>query len=375
MDSGNKKIAVIAVAGGLVVALAVLVLFLFGVFSSKEAATETGDSSSAAADDGTASGDAGQRDSSAGQSSEETSDDKQRSAGCDPQDGQLETDKRVIAYLGCPTATRSERENAWEVFVKTREEETLAGIYGQAERPAGCWDDGLDSPFTLGDLESAIGGRAEVALFEKGEEDGPGWTPAALSFLEKEGQPYLDSGGSSICLQLFLNIIEGPVLQRGAGNAQRRNDIAAIRGQLIGVLINNNNRFPDNEEFDADVLAWVDRAVYTSDAAKGNNAFPTTTAENEIYYSSDRLGQATEAEFDRQIGKHTYPDPHELYIIVGAICQAADGILAGGNQAAGITHSASTAFAAGDLEIATLKTVSFIYQLEGESNARCEDNA
>ena len=177
------------------------------------------------------------------------------------------------------------------------------------------------------------------------------------------------------------NDTNSPGRQRSNNNNQRRNEIGAIRGRLVAVLVNNGNRYPVNtsgdRSFDRYVLQQLARTIYRSDTAKGNADFPTTTSENEIYYSSDRLGQTTEAEFDQHISAYTYPGPEELYIIVGVTCQTADGMLAGGNQTAGVAHSAETAFAASDLEVSTLRAVAFIYQLEGETEtrARCEDNA
>ena len=197
-------------------------------------------------------------------------------------------------------------------------------------------------------------------------------------------------------LIIVLVLVAAPALQRNARNTQRRNDIGAIKGQLTTVFNNNNNTYPSHAILETDVLAQVEQAVYQSDVVTNSscstatalteadclaltppgtwtagaiNAFPTISSENEIYYTNDRFGDTTEATLDSTLTAITYPGPDELHIIVGAQC--ANPQMVGGNT----TVEKSAMFDNADLTLATLKVVSLIYQLEGETTARCEDTA
>ena len=176
-------------------------------------------------------------------------------------------------------------------------------------------------------------------------------------------------------LIIVLVLVAAPALQRNARNTQRRNDIGAIRGQLTTVFTNNNNTYPTPARFKTDVADQVEQAIYKDSAVPA--LLVGTASENKIYYS-ERFHVApggttapTEMEFDTGLGNAAYPAPDELYIVVGASC--AKNTL--GAAASANALGDSTKFDPADLSFATRKTASFIYQLEGETQARCEDNA
>ena len=225
-------------------------------------------------------------------------------------------------------------------------------------------------------------------------------------------------------LIIVLVLVAAPALQRNARNTQRRNDIGAIRGQLTTVFTNNNNEYPDLNVFASDVLAQVEQAIYKGDAGGsvvgaatciGNDAtspgnyttaaaladqtgctaavtapdtaamwtgststpsLPSETAENKIYYIVDRkldgMMATAPADVDTDIENYVLPGADELHIIVGVKCERSP--FANGTSGIG-QMGAMHQYTAADIETSTLKTVSFVYQLEGETKARCEDNA
>ena len=231
-------------------------------------------------------------------------------------------------------------------------------------------------------------------------------------------------------LIIVLVLVAAPALQRNARNTQRRNDIGAIRGQLTTVANNNNNDYPELSTFSGDVLAQIDQAIYQSGnstatvvgaascvdsagtpasvplsdtnadsiidatdctalamaspytapgvftAATSTPSLPTTTGENQIYYIADRKLNGTSATasaaIDTDIVSYVLPGPDELHIIVGVACE--QNVLTNGTS--NIDQSGSAyQYTANDLKPSTLKVAAFIYQLEGETAARCEDNA
>ena len=208
-------------------------------------------------------------------------------------------------------------------------------------------------------------------------------------------------------LIIALVLVAAPALQRNARNTQRRNDIGAIRSQLTTVISNNNNEAPDPTVFSTDVLGQIEQAIY-----KGNNVVangiatgfctgaslsgtvlspqPTTqngctdttlatidtagvwtapggipntsvgAGENIVYYI--QLADATV--LAAQVTGRSLPGPDELHIVVGAECGG--DTLSDGNTNIGDGQPYATA----DLTYDSQKTVSFVYQLEGETKAR-----
>ena len=56
-------------------------------------------------------------------------------------------------------------------------------------------------------------------------------------------------------------------------------------------------------------------------------------------------------------------------------CGTSDGILAAGNDDDGTGTATYTASAtAGDIVQSNARAIAYVYQIEGEDNARCEDN-
>ena len=173
-------------------------------------------------------------------------------------------------------------------------------------------------------------------------------------------------------LIIVLVLVAAPALQRNARNSQRRNDIGAIKGQLTTVVANNNGQYPDLSNFNTDVLGQIDQGLYTDDAATAKTAALGTVVpvEPTIIYWERTTTQTTQALLDTAMALQSYPSMDEVHVIVGVKCLSLE--LNGGGLEPGAPVDAYTA---GDLVLATSRTASFIYQLEAEDAARCEDNA
>ena len=197
-------------------------------------------------------------------------------------------------------------------------------------------------------------------------------------------------------LIIVLVLVAAPALQRNARNAQRRNDIGAIRGQLTTISaaggfnhidLRNNLSYPSNttaagRQFDMNVLEQVEQSIYKDEDAERR---PENKAKNEplIVYGGfagaiDSSGNYynNQAQLNMQISSRAYPGPDELHILSSVRCGS--DVLAGGNPVpdefiASILYNATAG--SEDLIYAGDKIIAFIYQLEGETKARCEDNA
>ena len=203
-------------------------------------------------------------------------------------------------------------------------------------------------------------------------------------------------------LIIVLVLVAAPALQRNARNSQRRNDIGAIRGQLTTVQNNNNATLPELAAFNTDVLFQIDQAIYKEDGVAGTagtlgtcpvgetpdhalmtcsgggtytpgtpgtpgslGLLPTgVNLEDTVYYVKNI---SVEADF---VGK-TLPDPASLHVIGGVKCEPTTGQMNTGNASVG---DSAGQYVAGDLELTSDSVVAIVYQLEGETTARCEDN-
>ena len=157
-------------------------------------------------------------------------------------------------------------------------------------------------------------------------------------------------------------------------DTKRRNDIGAIRGQLQTFFANNSGVSPDNADFDRHVLGQFEQSIYQDkDSETAIPLLADKTSAKKIYYiAEDHQLNAAVINADNiatEIVKVVVPAPDELHILIGFRCGRAS--LTNGNQKAGDANP----YAIGDLEVASLKTIAFVYQLESETEARCDDNA
>lgn len=159
-------------------------------------------------------------------------------------------------------------------------------------------------------------------------------------------------------------------LQRNARNTQRRADISSLRAQFDTFVSNNNGKLPtdgiDSGEFHDRVTAAIEfgsYAVYSGDGIAVTNVLnETTVGRNRIIYA-ETTGPT--------VGTTLYPSVDEIHVWGGYKCgEKTYGMLSGGNQNGGETNK----YASTDILSDNQRAVAFVYQLEGETTARCDDN-
>ncbi len=298
---------------------------------------------------------------------EEQSDNSEYPPECDLPVSQLESIEELTIYLVCPNASQSDRENTWETFLLT---------YGtQAE----CWDSGLESPFTLNDIESVFG-DIEIALFDShfdSYSDSLEGKQTAQVFAEKM-QSYIDGGGSIICVHDFLNLLEIPGLRRNSRNSHRKTELARLISQTYNWTYDHNGSIPKDIDDLREIVNSIDQKYWKY--YKGDNpqqllsvaddSTANSPGEFKIHMITDS-GNTIQADLDIDIANLYLPGRRELHIWFGKQCGS--DMLAGGNDK-DITTVSDTNYAAGDILLSSRRTIAFVYQLESKDNAQCEDN-
>ena len=143
-------------------------------------------------------------------------------------------------------------------------------------------------------------------------------------------------------------------------NAQRQADISNLKAQLYTYIANNNGRSPTAAAFGSYVLSQFEFGIY--DSGDFSTALVDGASEIKIFYLTERPD-------DADLEAAVLPDPDTLHIIPGVQCGSHE--LSGGNPTVG---SAAAKYTAGDIAPANSRAIAFIYQLEGEATARCEDD-
>ena len=199
-------------------------------------------------------------------------------------------------------------------------------------------------------------------------------------------------------LIIVLVLVAAPALSRSSRNTQRRNDIGSIKGQLLIVTNNANNEYPSLTKFNSDVLAQIKPSIYKAGAAGNTVATPAhCTPASAGATSSDCadgtigspaavgtwVAATTTGALQAKAGElkiaylsalpiiknYAFPGPDELHIFVGASCGSSE--LSGGNTKIGQANL----YVDTDLTKTSQRHVAFVYQLEGQEKAQCEDNA
>ena len=196
-------------------------------------------------------------------------------------------------------------------------------------------------------------------------------------------------------LVLAIVFIAVPALQRNSRNTQRRSDLANLRAQFDTWTSNNNGKLPTtadhmlsitgstgwghyngNDDEPGFTLITADPGTGTASAACNASTTPACT-NNDTRPAGKAGGTAageyviTYADDKDPTTAVVLPNRQEIHIWGQMACDT-DGILAAGNDA----DNAVTAgkYAAGDILPSNARAVAFVYQIEGEDNARCEDN-
>ena len=189
-------------------------------------------------------------------------------------------------------------------------------------------------------------------------------------------------------LVLAIVFIAVPALQRNSRNTQRRSDLANLRAQFDTWTSNNNGKLPTTEAHMLSITGSTGWGHYNGNDDEPGftlitaNAGTGTAAATDTTVGSTRpAGKAsgtvageyviTYADDKDPTTAVVLPNRQEIHIWGQMACDA-DGILAAGNDADNGTTTGK--YAAGDILASNARAVAFVYQIEGEDNARCEDN-
>ena len=154
-------------------------------------------------------------------------------------------------------------------------------------------------------------------------------------------------------------------------NSRRTAEVLAVKDQLED-FFGDGRYWPTRIEFNRRILGQLELYIY------GYNRNPSVvpgspdsrTEEGTVEYTDAMVGQRTQAGLDADLlsGDIHYPGPDELHVIAGVECKEG-GLLAGGNP----SLDGTAEYVTGDLLLAP-RAAAIIYQLEGETQARCADN-
>ena len=177
-------------------------------------------------------------------------------------------------------------------------------------------------------------------------------------------------------LVLAIVFIAVPALQRNARNTQRRADLGNLRAQVDTWTSNNNGKIPSDTAHLASIIGSTGWGHYNGNLASGEpvGVWDTTAAstENSAPYEVVAFEKTSTA---RTLTGVAYPNREVIHIWLEYECDA-DGIMAGGRDddtAAG-TPATGEKYATGDVVLSNARAIAYVYQIEGEDNARCEDN-
>ncbi|MYB77290.1 MAG: type II secretion system protein [Chloroflexi bacterium] len=212
-------------------------------------------------------------------------------------------------------------------------------------------------------------------------------------------------------LVLAIVFIAVPALQRNSRNTQRRSDLANLRAQVQTWTSNNGGKIP-NAATATDALAdivnsagWghysgngphplhsvMSRTSVTTPANCGSgvwtdagsppdgivqasecNPMSSFVAASTVTTPGDTPEYTIGYAFELDPGaapEFLYPDRQEIHVFGGYACNK--DILNGGNDT---DDSGPSKYDINDLVDSNARAVAFVYQIEGEDNARCEDN-
>ena len=200
-------------------------------------------------------------------------------------------------------------------------------------------------------------------------------------------------------LILAIVFIAVPALQRNSRNTQRRSDLANLRAQFETWTSNNNGKLPSDTDvnqmlsitgstgwghyngnddepgvtvMDGSAIATLDIAPVlatvgeTRPVGPANMLATNTAGEYAIFYSRDI--SAT------NLATIRLPNRQEIHIWGEMECTLE--VLTNGNDKdTGIVAATGHLYTSADLEQSNARALAYVYQIEGEDNARCEDNA
>ena len=174
-------------------------------------------------------------------------------------------------------------------------------------------------------------------------------------------------------LVLAIVFIAVPALQRNSRNTQRRADLGGLRAQVETWTSNNGGKIPSTLAHYNSIIGSTGWGHYNGNLDEPLPVWDTTavSTENSEPYEVVGFTKPTTARTLTGVG---YPNREVIHIWFQYEC--GDTILAGGrdDDVAIGTLTIATSYATPDLAVSNARAIAYVYQVEGEDNARCEDN-
>lgn len=170
-------------------------------------------------------------------------------------------------------------------------------------------------------------------------------------------------------LVLAIVFIAVPALQRNSRNTQRRSDLANLRAQVDTWVSNNGGKIPSTQDHLDSIVGSTGWGHYN-----GNGAEPAAVAQVTAgtigTSTNETITMFTDTVTNANMDASALPNRQAIHIWLERKCR--DGIMGNGNDVdtAGTNFYVNTT----DLEASTSRAIAYVYQIEGEDNARCEDN-
>ena len=194
-------------------------------------------------------------------------------------------------------------------------------------------------------------------------------------------------------LILAIVFIAVPPLQTSGRNNSRRSDLTGLRAQFDTWIANNGSKLPRDTGTDDlnSIVGSTGWGHYNGNddepgvlviGTKGSTLHPAmkvATAPTRPAGPAD-ITNATKGEYaiiygrdstDAKLETFTLPNRQEIHVWGEMECAVT--ILAGGND---VDKGGAAKYAAshGDVKESNARALAFVYQIEGEDKARCEDN-
>ncbi len=189
-------------------------------------------------------------------------------------------------------------------------------------------------------------------------------------------------------LVLAMVFIAVPALQRNARNTQRRADLGGLRAQIDTWTSNNGSKLPETQAHILSITGSTGWGHYNgNDDEPGVTLFTNATTLVAVVASTTAgetrpagkatgaIGTASEyviyyAKDLDPIATMSLPSRQEIHIWGEMECGTT--VLVGGNDS---DKDGIVKYDPLDIVPSNARAIAFVYQIEGEDNARCEDNA
>ena len=189
-------------------------------------------------------------------------------------------------------------------------------------------------------------------------------------------------------LVLAIVFIAVPALQRNSRNTQRRSDLANLRAQVDTWTGNNNGKLPNDNDDIASIIGSTGWGHYNGNLEEpGSSELLTATTAN-VNAAVANVSPAGKAAGDQdEVAEYVVVYAHDVdpaanialpgrqeIHIWGEMACGADILHDGNDKDVEGDNPGTEDYDAADIVASNARALAYVYQIEGEDNARCEDN-